>query len=81
VIALNSDAGELLGIKDSVISGGAGIETISVFTKDTYVYVPSSRYYTLTKEPPVVKTFSQPAGKAEINWKIGKDAGVKVVGE
>ena len=79
-IALNSDAGELLGIKDSVISGGIGISSISVFTKDTYVYVPSSRYYTLTKEPPVIKNFPQPVGKAEIDWKIRRDTGVEVAG-
>ena len=79
-IALNSDAEELLGIKDSVISGGTDIEILSVFTKDTYVYVPSSRYYTLTKEPPVIKNFPQPVGKAEIDWKIRRDTGVEVAG-
>ena len=81
VITLNSDAGELLGIKDAVITGGTGIETISVFTKDTFVYVPSSRYYTLMKEPPVITTFSQPVGKVEIGWKIRRDTGVEVVRE
>ncbi len=79
VISLNADAGRLLGVKDSVISGRADISSISVFTKDTHVYVPSSRYYTVMKEPPIIKNFPQPVSTAEIDWKIGLDTGVEVV--
>lgn len=78
-IVLNKTSGYLLEIDDSVVADWAGISSVSVFTKDTHIYVPSSRYYTVRKEPAFQKHFLQPTGKVEINWKIGGDTGAEFV--
>jgi len=72
-ITLQGNSGELLKIADSVRSKRDDISLISVFAKDTHIYVPSSRYYTGTIGPAFQKTFSMPVGNAEIDWKIGGD--------
>lgn len=72
-IILKRDSKELLKIVDAVLSKKDDISTILVFAKDTHIYVPSSRYYTGTKEPAFQKTFSAPAGKVEIGWSIAGD--------
>ncbi len=71
---LKGDSNELPRIEDSVMSGGTGISSISVYAKDTHIYVPSSRYYAVMKGSPIQKTFYPPVSKVEIGWKIGGDA-------
>lgn len=72
-ITIQKNTGKLLQITDSVQSKRDDISVVSVFAKDTHIYVPSSRYYTGTKGTSFQKTFSIPVGKVEINWKIGGD--------
>lgn len=72
-ITLLGDSGELLKISDYIQSKRDDISAVSVFSKDTHIYVPSSRYYTGTKGPSFQKSFHMPVGKVEINWKIGGD--------
>ncbi|MCK5504916.1 MAG: hypothetical protein KAJ10_07120, partial [Thermodesulfovibrionia bacterium] len=79
VISLKSDSKELLRIADSIEQKNPCISVISVFSKDTHIYVPSSRYYTGMKEPPFYKTFSQPVRSARIDWEIGGDAKAKFI--
>jgi hypothetical protein len=73
-IVLNTVSNNLLEIKDSVVSKGTGISSICVSSKDTHIYVPSSRYYSGTKEPPFQRIFSKPVSSVEVNWKIGGEA-------
>ncbi|MEW6601608.1 MAG: hypothetical protein AB1499_11625 [Nitrospirota bacterium] len=73
-ITLRMNSGALLEISDSVRSKREDISGISVFAKDTHIYVPSSRYYTGTKGPAFQKTFSAPVGKVAIDWNISRDA-------
>jgi hypothetical protein len=70
----NGSSGELLRIRDSVQAEKSSISSCSVFVKDTHIYVPSSRYYTGTKEPAFQKTFSSPVGKVQIDWKVGGES-------
>jgi hypothetical protein len=78
-MTLNPDDAVLLGVSDSAASEGAGMSSMSVFTKDTYVYVPSSRYYAVMKESPITKNFPKAVDKTEINWRIRSDAGAEVI--
>jgi hypothetical protein len=73
-LSFKSGSGELLKIKDSVSSKKPLISSIAVFSKDTHIYVPSSRYYTGMKGPHFQKTFSHQLDHIEISWKIGEDS-------
>jgi hypothetical protein len=79
VITLKEDYREILNINDSISAEVAGISSIYVFTKDTHIYVPSSRYYVGVKGPSFHKDFSQPVRNVRIDWKIGEDSGAKFV--
>ncbi len=81
VITLKKDAVDLLHIMDSIISRKHGISGISVFAKDTQIYVPSSRYYTGIKDPGIQKYFSPPVSKVGVEWKIGEDAAKEITAE
>lgn len=67
---------ELLSINDRVTSGKRGLSSLHVFSKDTHIYVPSSRYYVEMKESPFQKIFSPPVNRADIGWKISSSSGV-----
>lgn len=79
LIMLEGDVDDLLKVTDSVQSPSAEISAISVFAKDTQVYVPSSRYYTGIKLPAFQKTFSRPVSKVKIDWKIRGDAATEFI--
>jgi hypothetical protein len=79
VITVGEGAKELLRISDSIFSSKAGISMISVFAKDTHIYVPSSRYYSELKGPAFQRTFTSPVGKVDISWKVGGDVGVDFI--
>lgn len=79
VIVLNADPNKILSVKDSVSSVSASISSVSVFAKDTHIYVPSSRYYTVMKEPPYQKIFSQPVRNVEVDWGIGRNAATEFI--
>jgi len=68
----NGDSGNLLRIKDSVNAGHASISAFSVFSKDTHIYVPSSRYYVDMKGPGFQKEYSAPVSDVEVTWTIKK---------
>lgn len=76
----NSKGDKLLTITDSVLAGTPSISSVSVFAKDTHIYVPSSRYYVDIKEAPLRENFADPVDKAEIEWVINKHSGVRKVG-
>jgi hypothetical protein len=78
-IKLQENSKELLKIMDSVLCKKKGISVISVYSKDTNIYVPSSRYYSGTKEPSFQKIFAAPVEKVKIDWKVGGEAGVEFV--
>jgi len=73
----DTDSDDLLTIKDFVFAGKKYISLISVGTKNTIIYVPSSRYYVGIEEKPLKKSFSPPVSKAEIDWKIREDDGIE----
>jgi hypothetical protein len=78
-IMLQGDSKCLLRISDSVSSRNDGISDISVYSKDTFIYVPSSRYYPDAKGPSFQKSFPMPVSNISIDWKVGGDAGVEFV--
>jgi hypothetical protein len=67
----------LLKIIDSVTADTKSIYSVSVFAKDTHIYVPSSRYYTDMKKPPFQKDFLHPVDHVEIEWEISRTSGVE----
>ncbi len=73
----NGDSDKLLKIRDSVSAEKKSISTVSVFAKDTHVYVPSSRYYVDMKGNPFIKEYSPSVNSVEIEWKIGGDSEVE----
>lgn len=72
----NKDSNELLKITDSVSADSASISSISVFAKDTHIYVPSSRYYVDMKSAPFKREFTEPVNSVEVEWKIIKGADI-----
>ncbi len=76
----NGDSGELLRIKDSVQSEKPAIFVLSVFAKDTHIYVPSSRYYIDMKESPFQKIYSDPVSSAEVEWIINRESEIEFNG-
>ncbi len=74
----NGDSGELLRIRDSVQAERSSISSLSIFAKDTHIYVPSSRYYADMKEGPFQKLFSDPVDRAEVQWSIRRDSGAEM---
>jgi hypothetical protein len=76
-LILGTSSQNLLVVKDMVFSGNASISSVSVYNGDTYIYVPSSRYYVVGKDPSFQKDFGNPVGKIEINWKIERDGGLE----
>jgi hypothetical protein len=79
VLAFEPKLNDLLKIKDAVIAKTDPIDSLSVLTKETHIYVPSSRYYVGMKEGPFSENFSPPVGTAEIHWKITGDSGTEFV--
>jgi hypothetical protein len=73
----SEDSKDLLKIRDSGVDGKKSISSVSVFTKDTHIYVPSSRYYVDMKGPAFQRNYFNPVKSAEIEWKIGRDSGVE----
>ena len=78
-ILFKDDSGELLKVADSVAAEEKSISAVSVFAKDTNIYVPSSRYYVDMKDAPFRKNFPDPVNKVEVEWKIRRDSGVVFV--
>ncbi len=76
-MSFKRNTNELLKVSDSVISENKTISAISVYAKDTHIYVPSSRYYVDMKEVPFEKYYSSPVSSVEIEWKISGDSGVE----
>jgi len=72
-----TDSDVLLQIEDSVTSDHETISSMVVFSKDTHIYVPSSRYYVSLKDKCYKENFSKPVGGYKINWKIIKGSGVE----
>lgn len=72
-----TDSDVLLQIEDSVTSDHETISSMVVFSKDTHIYVPSSRYYVSLKDKCYKENFSKPVGGHKINWKIIKGSGVE----
>jgi len=75
-ILFKKDLIDLLTVRDSVSDKKRSISTVSVFAKDTHIYVPSSRYYVGMKENPFLSNFPDPVSSIEIEWKISSDSGV-----
>ncbi len=71
------DSGELLKVADSVAAEEKSISIVSVFAKDTNIYVPSSRYYVDMKDAPFQKSFTHLVNKVEINWTIKRGSGIE----
>lgn len=67
-------SGELLKIRDSVRAQQSSISSFSVFSKDTHIYVPSSRYYVDVKEPGFQKEYSDPVSNVEVEWIITSES-------
>jgi hypothetical protein len=74
---LQGDSDELLTIKDSVQSEKPSIFSLSVFAKDTHIYVPSSRYYVDMKESPFQNKYSNPVSSSEVEWIINGESEIK----
>ena len=70
-LVFDNKSTELLKVRDFLSSDKNPLSSVSVFGRDTHIYVPSSRYYTGMKEPPFRKDFSPPVESTEIQWKIG----------
>jgi hypothetical protein len=78
-IMLKGDSECLLRILDSVVSRKNEISDIYTYAKDTHIYVPSSRYYSISKEPSFQKSFPVPVDHVTIEWKAGGDADAEFV--
>ncbi len=76
-ISFKKDPKEMLGILDSVLADNELISAVSVFAKDTHIYVPSSRYYVDMRGPHYQRSFSEPVKSAKIKWTIKRDSGVE----
>jgi hypothetical protein len=70
----NGDSEALLKIRDSVTADKSSISSFSLFTKDTHIYVPSSRYYVDIKGPMFKKEYSGPVSSVEIEWTINRES-------
>jgi len=70
----NGDSGELLRIRDSVQAVKSSISSFSIFAKDTYIYVPSSRYYVDMKGSRLQKEYRDPVSSVEVEWIINRES-------
>jgi hypothetical protein len=70
----NRVSGELLRIRDSVLAEKSSISSFSVFSKDTHIYVPSSRYYVDMKGSRLQKEYSDPVSSVEVEWTINRES-------
>jgi len=73
-LIFNPSSDDLLTVRDYVFAEKNSISLIYVNTKNTTIYVPSSRYYVGIEENPFKKFFSPLVSKAEIDWKIREDS-------
>ena len=73
-IHFNGESNELLKVRDTVQAKRPSISSVSVFAKDTHIYVPSSRYYVDMKGSLFQKTYSDPVKSVEVEWTISKGA-------
>lgn len=83
IIEFDTEPNVLLKVSDSIFSRNKDISEVSVYTKDTHIYVPSSRYYVIEKGVPFTRGFSSASKEVVTEWiiKQGEEEPVFLVRE
>ncbi len=77
-LTFNPDTSDMIRVEDSIDSDMKTITSVAVFTQDTYIYVPSSRYCVELKDVAYEVNFDMPVNKYKIDWRISPDSGLKI---
>ncbi|GAB4534971.1 MAG: hypothetical protein Fur0020_01990 [Thermodesulfovibrionia bacterium] len=78
-IRLDSGHNVLLRIRDHIFCDKRSISEIAVYTKDTHIYVPSSRYYVTMRGVPAIIKLQDVSGECVIEWEIRAGMGGPVI--